>query len=194
MRRIAALVTTFTLALAFPAIAGGPNNVVKASPTTDGAKIYRTAVKVDSTGADSVTSTNLALAQPSGCTGCEGIAVAYQAIIMTGHPSDVRPTNAAVAVNTECTSCGAFAYAYQYAVNADRGTHLSKTGKEQVKEIGDEADRLAHSGLAYPDLDAQLKALAVRFKAAVADDLERSGADPHDGSRDGDTDEAPAEG
>jgi hypothetical protein len=194
MRRIAALVTTFTLALAFPAIAGGPNNVVKASPTTDGAKVYRTAVKVSSTGADSITSTNLALAQPSGCTGCEGIAVAYQAIIVTGNPSDVSPTNAAVAVNTQCTSCGAFAYAYQYVVSADRGTHLSSTGKAAMKAIRSEADRLVGSGLAYTDLDAQLKALAVKFKAAVVDDLERTGADPHDGSRDADTDEAPVAG
>jgi hypothetical protein len=193
MRRIAALVTTFTLALAFPAVAGGPNNVVKASPTTDGAKVYRTAVKVTSTGADSITSTNLALAQPSGCTGCEGIAAAYQAIILTGNPSDVRPTNAAVAVNTQCTSCGALAYAYQYVVSADRGTHLSSTGKARINAIRSDADRLVRSGLAYPDLDAQLKALAVQFKAAVVDDLERSGADPHDGAPEADTDEAPAE-
>jgi putative peptide zinc metalloprotease protein len=191
MRRIAALVTTFTLTLAFPAVAGGPNNVVKASPTTDGTHVYRAAVKVSSTGADSITSTNLALAQPSGCTGCEGIAVAYQALIVTGNPSEVSPTNAAVAVNTECTSCGAFAYAYQYVVSADRGTHLSSTGQAKIKAIRDEANQLARSGLAYPELDSQLQALAVRFKAAVVDDLARTGADPHGGAQDVDTDEAP---
>ena len=157
MRRIAALVTTFTLALAFPAVAGGPNNVVKASPTTDGAHVYRVGVKVTSTGADSITSANLALAQPSGCTGCEGIAVAYQAVVVTGNPSDVTPTNAAIAVNTECTSCGAFAYAYQYVVSADRGTHLSSTGKAKIKDIRAEANRLARSGLPYPELDSRLR-------------------------------------
>jgi hypothetical protein len=194
MRRTAALVTTFTLALAFPAVAGGPNNVVKASPTSDGAKIYRAATKVTSTGADSITSTNLALAQPTGCTGCEGIAAAYQAVIVTGNPSEVKPTNAAVAVNTDCTSCGAFAYAYQYVVSADRGTHLSQTGKAKIKEIRSEADRLVRAGLPYPDLDAKLDALAVKFKAAVVDDLQRSAADPQQGAQQADVDEAPVEG
>ncbi|MEA2194817.1 MAG: putative peptide zinc metalloprotease protein [Solirubrobacteraceae bacterium] len=193
MRRTAALVVTFTLALAFPAVAGGPNNVVNASPTSDGAKVYRTGVKVTSTGADSITSTNLAFAHPSGCTGCEGIAAAYQAVIVTGNPSDVRPQNGAVAVNTDCTSCVAFAYAYQYVVSADRGTHLSSTGKARIKDIRDEANRLVRGGLT-PTLDADLQALAVKFKAAVVDDLDRTGADPHAGVADADTDEAPAEG
>jgi putative peptide zinc metalloprotease protein len=193
MRRTAALVVTFTLALAFPAIAGGPNNVVKASPTTDGAKVYRTGVKVGSTGASSITSTNLALAQPSGCTGCEGIAAAYQAVIVTGNPSDVQPVNAAVAANSDCTSCVAYAYAYQYVVSADRGTHLSATGKARIKDIRDEANRLVRGGLT-PTLDADLTALAVKFKAAVVDDLDRAGADPHAGVAEADVDEAPAEG
>lgn len=194
MRRIAALVTTFTLVLAFPAAAGGPNNVVKASPTSDGATIYRSGVKVASTGADSISSTNLALAAPSGCTGCEGIAAAYQAVIVTGNPSDVRPVNAAVAVNSECTSCGAYAYAYQYVVSADRGTHLSRTGREKIRDIRAEANALVRSGLPYHELDARLAALAVKFKAAVVNDLERVGGDPHDGQQTVDIDEAPEDG
>ncbi len=191
MRRTAALVITFTLALAFPAAAGGPNNVVKASPSKDGAHVYRVGVKVSSTGADSITSTNLALAQPSGCTGCEGVAVAYQAVIVTGNPSDVRPANAALAVNSECTSCGAYAYAYQYVVSADRGTHLSATGRAKIRDIRGEANGLVRAGLLYPDLDARLQALAVKFKAAVVDDLERMGGDPHHGEQTVDADEAP---
>ncbi len=193
MRRIAALVTTFTLALAFPAMAGGPNSIVRASPTEDGAQFYRSAVKVTSTAADSITSTNLALAQPTGCTDCEGIAVAYQALIVTGNPSDVRPTNAAVAINTECTRCGAFAYAYQYVVSADRGTHLSASGRSKISLIRSEARRLVRTGLPYPELDAELRALAVRFKAAVVDDLARSGENPRGVEQDADTDEAPGE-
>lgn len=191
MRRIAALVTTFTLVLAFPASAGGPNNVVIASPTADGAQLVRTAVKATSTGAKSVTSSNLALAKPSSCTGCEAIAVAYQAVIVTGNPSEVSPTNAAVAVNTECTSCGAFAYAYQYVVSADPGSHLSSAGQGRISAIRAEAAQLARAGLPYPELDAKLDALAARFKAVIVNDLVRAGADPHDGARDVDVDLAP---
>ncbi len=175
-------------------MAGGPNSVVRASPTVDGAHVHRSAVKVTSAGADSITSTNLALAQPTGCSDCEGIAVAYQALIVTGNPSDVRPTNAAVAINTECTRCGAFAYAYQYVVSADRGTHLSASGRSKISLIRSEAARLVRAGMPYPELDAELKALAVRFKAAVVDELVRTGDNPHDGRQQADTDEAPGEG
>jgi putative peptide zinc metalloprotease protein len=191
MRRVIALATTLTLWLAFPAVAGGPNNVVLASPTADGALIHRSSVKVGSTGADSITSSNIASATPHDCTGCEGIAVAFQAIIVTGKPSDFRPTNAAVAVNSNCTSCGAFAFAYQYTVQADRGTHLSRDGRAKIAMIRQQANEAVDAGLPYDQLDAKLKALSTDFKTAVLSDLDRSGADPHDGSRDADADEAP---
>jgi putative peptide zinc metalloprotease protein len=155
-------------------------------------QLHRASVKVGSTGATTVGSTNLASANPHDCTGCEGIAVAYQAIIVTGNPSTVSPTNAAVAVNSNCTSCGAFAYAYQYVVSADRGTHLSAAGRARIAEIRGEANAAVDSGLPYDQLDARLQALAVDFKAAVVDDLERTGADPQNGTPDADVDEAPA--
>jgi len=192
MRKLSALVTVFTLWLALPASAGGPNHVVTASPTADGSQIHRSSVKVGSTGTDSLTSTNLARATPHDCTGCEGIAVAFQAVIATGDPSDVRPTNAAVAANSDCTSCQAFAYAYQYVVTADRGTHLSAAGRERIKDIRARAAELVDAGLPYPELDSRLAALAAEFKAAVVDDLEQQSADPRDGERDADADEAPA--
>jgi putative peptide zinc metalloprotease protein len=194
MRRVLALTITMTLSLALPAAAGGgPNNVVTASPTNDGAVLHRSSVQVTSTGSKSVTSSNLAYATPHDCTGCEGIAVAFQAVIVTGGSSTISPTNAAVAVNTQCTSCGAFAYAYQYVVRADRGTHLSKSGRGKVDDIRREAAAATNAGLSYPELDAKLTALAADFKAAVAADLERSGSDPHGDQPDADTDEAPAD-
>ena len=193
MRRVIALTVTWTLCLALPATAGGPNHVVVASPTADGAQIHRSNVQVSSTGSDSVTSTNLASATPHDCTGCEGIAVAFQAIIMTGHPANFAPTNAAVAVNSNCTSCGAFAFAYQYTVDADRGTHLSKDGRDKIAAIRREAAADINAGLPYDQLDATLKTLSLKFRSAVDNDLERSGADPHNGTLDADTDEAPAD-
>lgn len=190
MRRALALAATFTLWLALPAAAGGPNNVVTASPTADGAKVHKVSIKVGSTGADTVDSSNVAYAAPHDCTGCEGIAVAFQAIIMTGAPTTFTPRNYAVAINSNCTGCGAFAYAYQYTVSADRGTHLGSVGRAKVAAIRREANTAVDAGLPYAELDARLKALTTRFRAAVDDDLERSGADPHDASRDADVDEA----
>jgi putative peptide zinc metalloprotease protein len=193
MRRLLALVTTVTactLSLALPAIAGGPDNVVTASPTEDGEAIHRSSVQVTATGADSVDSSNVAQAIPQDCTGCEGIAVAFQAVIMTGKPSSVTPSNIAAAVNTNCTSCRAFAFAYQYVVSADRGAGLSREGRMKVGRIRRQADDLVDAGLPYPDLDARLKGLAAEFKAAIVSDLQRSGDRPHDGERELDTEEA----
>jgi putative peptide zinc metalloprotease protein len=198
MRRVFAIAVTWTLFLALPAAAGGPNNVVQASPTADGAKIYRVGIRAASTGADSITSTNLATANPHDCTGCDGRAVAFQALILTGSPTTFKPTNAAVAVNSSCTSCIAYAYAGQYAIQADRGTHLSSTGRARIKDIRQRAtSTVSTASIASLEdaqaLQAKLDALFAEFKAAVYNDLERTGADPHDGSRDIDTDEAPAD-
>jgi putative peptide zinc metalloprotease protein len=191
MRRVLALVTTFTLWLAIPAEAGGPNQVVNASPTADGVAIHRSAVQVVSTGTSSVDSQNVAAALPTGCTGCEGVAVAFQALILTGRPSVIRPLNAAVAANTSCTSCKAFAFAYQLVVTADHGTHLSALGRAKVRDIRRRAAALVDAGLPFDQLDAQLSALRDEFRAAVISDLEHAGADPRDATPDLDVDEAP---
>jgi len=187
VRRLLALVVTSTLVLAAPAVAGGPDQIVTASPTADGAQIHRAGVQVVTTRARTIDSTNLARATPSDCTGCAGTAVAFQAVIATGDPTSVTPTNAAVAVNSECTSCEAFAYAYQYVVSADRG--LSEHGREEIADIRGRAQALVRSDLPDPELRARLDALAAEFKAAVVEDLQRSAADPEDEDEDEDADE-----
>lgn len=179
MRRLLALVTTFTLWLAIPAAAGGPNQVVVASPSGDGVAVHRSGVQVVTTGADSIDSSNLALARPTNCSGCEGIAVAFQAVILTGDPSVVQPANAAVAVNTACTACRAFAFAYQLVLSAAPGTRLSPEGWAQVNDIRQRAAALVDSGLPFDQLDAQLTALKEEFRADVVAALQQAGDDPH---------------
>ena len=181
MRRLLALVTTLGVLFAAPALAGGPDHVVTASPTGDAQQIHRSGVQVATTGADTVDSTNLARATPHDCTGCEGIAVAFQAVIAKGDPSTVSPTNAAAAVNSNCTSCGAFAFAYQYVVTADGPAHLSPDARAQVADIRQQAADLVDAGLPYDQLDARLHDLGDQFKAAIAGGLQSAGEHPHGG-------------
>ena len=61
-----------------------------------------------------------------------------------------------------------------------------------MSDIRREAAAATNAGLAYPELDAKLTALAADFKATVVADLEHTGADPHAGDPDADEDEAPA--
>ena len=181
MRRALALIAIFTLALVAPAAAGGPDHVVSVSPTAAGQSIHRSGVQVGVTGSDTVDSTNLARATPHDCTGCDGVAVAFQAVIATGSPHTVSPRNAAVAVNSNCTSCNAFAFAYQYVVMTDGPAHLSADGRARVNDIRSQVADAINAGLSDPDLDARLQDLAAQFQAAVHDGLQSAGEHPHDG-------------
>src|SRR4051812_25873430 len=165
MRRLIAPLTVFVLAPASPAVAGGPQHRVEASPTVDNTTIHRADVQAVRVGGDTIDAGNAAVANPHDCTGCEGIAVAFQAVVYHGSPSTIAPENLAAAVNSNCTSCGAFAFAYQYAVNSDE--RLSADARAEIRAIEDEAQQAVDAGLPYPDLDAKLQDLADRFKAAV---------------------------
>jgi putative peptide zinc metalloprotease protein len=185
MRRILALTTTLVTLLFAPALAqghtGAKDNFVDASPTTDGQSIHRANVAVYTERGDTVDSSNIAQANPHDCTGCEGIAAAFQAVIVTGDPSTVTPVNLAAAVNSNCTGCGAYAYAYQYVVGADGRGRLSRDAREKIEWIEDRVDDAVDSGLPYDQLNARLESLALRFKTIVKEDLERTGNDPHGG-------------
>src|SRR3954471_13627018 len=165
MRRVIAPLIVVVLCLAAPAVAAGPQHRVEASPTVDGTAIHRADISVTRTGGDTIDPGNAAVATPHDCTGCEGIAVAFQAVIYKGSPSTIAPENVAAAVNSNCTGCDAFAYAYQYAVNSDE--KLSADARTEIRAIEDEAQQDVDAGLPYPDLDAKLKDLEGRFKAAV---------------------------
>src|SRR4051794_18696873 len=106
MRRLVAVLATTTALLglgALPAAAGGPNNVVLSDATADaaGAATFAThsSMIAASTGTDEVTSSNVARAVSHDCTGCQAIAVAFQAVLMTGNPHTVTPNNLAFAEN-----------------------------------------------------------------------------------------------
>jgi putative peptide zinc metalloprotease protein len=198
MRRALTLLAALAaiLLLAVPAQAirdrgNAPNNVVDASPTTDGVSIKKARVAVYTARGDTVDSTNLAQANPHDCTGCEGIAAAFQAVIVVGKPTTFKPENLAVAVNINCHSCGAFAYAYQYVIQVDSRGRLSGDARDNIEEVEQQADDLVRAGLPYADLDARLQQLAERFKTIVRTDLERAGDRPHGGRDEEHQDEHP---
>lgn len=96
---------------------GGAKQAVIAFNQADGAHLPRSGVMVAPVAGDSVEPENLAYARSS-CSNCRTVAVAFQAVVVTGSPSVARPKNAAVAANVNCTSCQTMADAYQYVVTA----------------------------------------------------------------------------
>lgn len=151
----------------------GPNNVVNVSHTEDNTVKSRRAVQVGSTGAERVTSSNLAIARSYECVGCESLAAAFQAVFITGDPEYFSPRNAAAATNADCDGCGAFAYAYQYVVDTDGPARLSEAGPEKVDDVRADVNRLLHSGLPYDELALQLREESQRFRAIIDSELRR---------------------
>jgi type II secretory pathway pseudopilin PulG len=176
-RPIAVLILTVALlaGAAFPAVAGGPNNVVVANATSERPTVIRSSLDASQTGGDEVTSANIARAESKDCTGCRAVAVALQAVLMTGNPSTVTPTNAAVALNTNCTRCATFAFAYQYVVSTGGPAHLSPDGYRAIAQLRREAADLARSNLPFPELNARLEEVGARLKATVDEEIVRTG-------------------
>ena len=188
MRRLAA-VFALTLALvgaaAPAAVAGGPDNIVISDSTVDatGAATFvaRQRMVVQPTGTDELDSANVARATAHDCTGCQAIAVAFQAVLATGRPHVVAPRNLADAENINCNTCASFAFAFQYVVTTDGPERLSPEGMERLAALRQEvADDLA-TDLTPQDLNARLDDIRSRFKALVDAEIAKAGGTASDG-------------
>jgi hypothetical protein len=188
MRRLAAVIAV-TLALvggaATAAVAGGPDNVVVSDATTDatGAATFvaHQSMVVESTGTDELDSANVARATSHDCTGCQAIAVAFQAVLATRRPHVVAPRNLAVAENLNCNACASLAFAFQYVVTTDGPERLSPQGMQRLAALRQEvADDLA-TDLTPQDLNARLDDIGSRFKALVDAEIAKAGGTASDG-------------
>jgi hypothetical protein len=188
MRRLVATLTLTTALLglgALPAVAGGPNNIVASDATVDATgaatEVVHSSMVVGATGTDEVTSANVARAVAHDCTGCQAIAVAFQAVLVTGNPHTVTPRNIAFAENQTCDGCASFAFAFQYVVSTNGPAHLSAQGNQQVAALRQEVEQDLATDLTPADLNARLEDVGARFKAVVDNEIVKSGYRPHDG-------------
>lgn len=190
MRRVVALAAVFVACgpLATSAIAqtaaGGANNVVLATTTADGSSLARSGLQVAPTGADTVTSANIARAIAHDCSGCDSAAVAFQAVAMFGDPHTVTPANVAAAVTAQCSHCASFAFAYEYVLTTPGPVRLSLTGRQDIQRIRESIAAVAEETAATPDpgiafLSGQrdrLDALGAEFKRVIDRELLLVGA------------------
>jgi putative peptide zinc metalloprotease protein len=187
MRRLIAVLAVSTTLFglgALPAVAGGPNNIVvsDATATEGGAATFEThsSMVAMPTGTDEVTSANVARAVAHDCTGCQAIAVAFQAVLVTGNPSTVAPRNIAYADNVRCTGCAAFAFAFQYVVSTGGPAHLSPAGMQGIQALRQEVSDDLAADTTPEDLNARLTDVGQRFQALVDREIVRTGGRPHD--------------
>jgi hypothetical protein len=113
------------------------------------------------------------------CTDCRTVAVAVQAVFVTGSPSTSEPKNVAVALNESCLRCTTFAYAYQYVVPTDGPVHLDSETRADIRRLRGEIADVARSDLAPPDMDARLHDLSAEFKTEIDTGLKRDGEHGH---------------
>jgi hypothetical protein len=186
MRRRITLLLALTIAVlglgALPAVAGGPNHVVQATTSGEGKVDVRSGLQAAPTGTDDLTSANVAQAHSRDCTGCRTIAVALQAVLVTGNPSNASPENVAIALNERCTSCTTYAFAFQYVVSTGGPAHLSPAGERAVADLRREAAAIAHSDAPLADIDARLQNLGARLKSTVDAEIVRTGGSPSGGT------------
>jgi hypothetical protein len=192
---------------AFPAIAGGPNNVVNAEATAalDGSPttVNRSALQVLPTGTGELTSLNFAQSFAHDCTGCRAVAVAIQAVVAHDAPSVVTPRNFAVAANLRCTGCLSYAYANQLVFITSRPPRFAPGDMQQIAQLRRQVADLANSDIPLVPTDVQLAALAdltrtldavvAQVKAIVSAAIDRAGARPSRADDDEKVDAEPAE-
>jgi hypothetical protein len=170
------LLIVAALSVAGAASAGGANNLVQVSASAANPTVIRAQVTWSPFGGQAATSANIASAVSTDCTGCRAVAVAFQVIILTGSPNVVTPANAAVAANGNCTNCDSFAFAYQDVVSTAGPATLSPAGIAALQGIQLRADAIAQSGEPDAQMDAELRTLALEFKADVEQNLVLHGA------------------
>jgi Fe-S cluster biogenesis protein NfuA len=159
---------------------GGANNVVLAQTTADGSSLVRSSTQVSKVGAPTVTSSNIATATATNCSGCHSTAVAVQVVFVTGSPQYYAPANAAAAANGGCTGCGSFAYAWQYVVQTSGPVLLDPAAQLQLQllrgEIKDTASSVVPDSLADDlDLQARLDELTNELKSLIDTQTELAG-------------------
>jgi Fe-S cluster biogenesis protein NfuA len=189
-RRFLTLVLMAILALfvaVMPSSAGGGDNIVVVSNTTDGQTLSSASTQVIPTPMDSVTSSNIAVAVNAGCTGCHSSAVAVQVLIVVGSPQNFQPGNAAAAANGGCESCSAYAYARQHWIQISGPAVLGGTARAQIDQIRQEIANVTSSilpsdGATDPsltrdhELDSELNALSDQLIQVVTSALQDGGA------------------
>ena len=180
MRRLIAFTAALVLALGAGAQAAedtGPDNVVDVQTTGTSVTEAHSKLKVGYYDGDNLQSENVASAYSHDCTDCRTVAVAVQAVLVSGSPSTSEPKNVAVALNERCSRCTTFAYAYQYVVPTDGPVKLDWETRQDVKRIRHEIADVAGSNLAPPDMDARLHDLSAEFKSEIDTGLKRQGED-----------------
>jgi hypothetical protein len=158
------ILVALSLALGLPAAARPDedvrpeDNFAIAINTHDDSLRFKRAFEVIFTSNDIIDNGNAAVAYAS-CERCRTIAIAVQAVIVSGSPSQLTPENVALAINDACTQCETLASAYQFVVGGGDPLRLTPAGRHRINAIKHEIRGLGRSGLPLTEIQARLDVL-----------------------------------
>lgn len=126
----------------------------------------------------------------SSCIRCGATAIAFQIVLVSGKPSEVRPVNVATAVNENCQECQTYAGARQFVRVTPKPVKLTEDGEEEVESIRSALRKLSRSMLPALEIAPKVDAQANRLKSVLSSELVTSdGRDSRDKAKDGTDDE-----
>ena len=161
------------------------DNFAIAINTRDDSLRFRRAFEVFFTSSDVIDNANAAVAYAS-CERCRTIAIAVQAVIVSGSPSQVVPENVGLAINDGCSFCETLASAYQFVVGGGEPLSLTPEGSHRINAIRYEIRVLGRSGLPLAEIQARLDVLMDELEVVLETELVPSGTEDGDDSDDGD--------
>lgn len=150
---------------------GSGTNAAVGVNGTDGKTVYAIKLRIVQTSADTVDTSNAAVAVNDGCTDCATVAIAFEGVLIAGSPSDFQPTNLALAANVDCSGCTAFADAYQKVVQSSTRVRITGAGRREVARIRQDLNTLRTSNLTLEDLRARVAADEQAFAAVLTNDV-----------------------
>lgn len=165
------------------------NNVVSVENYGDDSSRVRSRAVITHAPNEVVANQNIASAYAN-CTDCRTISAAVQVLIVETTPSDFRPLNLAAAVNENCVRCETFAYARQIVLQPGSRVRLGDDAEDDLEDIDEEIEDVTRSSLPFPEMVAELDALAEELAQVVREEIERTGEiEDEDDRRDVDEDD-----
>lgn len=142
------------------------DNVADAVNTKDGKQVFALSLKITQTQSDTVDPVNAAIAVAS-CEDCQTVAIALEAVLVAGDPTEFSPTNYALAINSGCTECETLARAYQTVVQTDGRVRITGQGRRQIADIRTDLLSLKNSGLDIVTIYQRANNAAARFRQVL---------------------------
>lgn len=107
----------------------------------------------------------------SSCVRCGATAIAFQIVLVSGKPTEVRPVNVAAAVNENCRDCQTYAGARQFVRVHPERVELTDDGEDEVERIRSALRKLSRSKLPALEIAPKVDAQADRLRAVLDTEL-----------------------